>query len=101
MARVLCGTQRRWIKDGNPVVEEKGSRSQELRWETGGRRFLRLSLSVVSLCAGHHHVGITTAAAGTHQPLAPIEHGRFGTVASTHLGWVRFDLMLGTTCTRR
>jgi hypothetical protein len=50
-------------------------------------------------CAGHHHVGIATAAAGTHQPLAPIEHGRHRSEHKSRLGQVRPDA--GTTCTRR
>ena len=52
------------------------------------------SLGSVLPCAGHHHVGITTAAAGTHQPLAPIEDAGVGTVLSSHLGRIRLDLML-------
>ena len=34
------------------------------------------------------------AAAGTDQPLASIEHGRFGAVPSSHLGGVGLDLIL-------
>ena len=45
-------------------------------------------------CAGHHHVSITAAAAGTHQPLAPIEDAGIGAVPSSHLGGVGLDLML-------
>ena len=40
------------------------------------------------LGSGHDHIDLPAAAAGTHQPLAPIEYGRFGAVASSHLGVV-------------
>ena len=47
-----------------------------------------------SLPSGHDHIGRPAAAPGTHQPLAPIEYGRFGAVASSHLVRVGLDLML-------
>jgi hypothetical protein len=31
-----------------------------------------------------HHIDLPAAAAGTDQPLAPIEHGRFGAVTGSH-----------------
>jgi hypothetical protein len=45
------------------------------------------------LGASNHHVGLPAAAAGTDEPLAPIEHGRFGTIPSSHLGGIGLDLM--------
>jgi hypothetical protein len=43
---------------------------------------------------GITRAGLSRAAAlRTHQPLAPIEHERFGAVPSSHLGGVRLDLM--------
>jgi hypothetical protein len=33
------------------------------------------------------------AGAGADQPSAPIEHGPFGAIPSSHLGWVGFDLL--------
>ena len=44
-----------------------------------------------SLGSGHHHIDLPAATLRTHQPLAPIEHGRFGAVPSCHLGWVGLD----------
>jgi hypothetical protein len=52
----------------------------------------KLSLSL--LRSGHHHVDLSAAAAGTDQPLAPIENGGFGAVPSSHLGRIRLNLML-------
>ena len=51
-------------------------------------------LSRSPLRSGHHHIDLPAAAAGTDQPLAPIEHGRFGAVPGSHLGGVGLDLML-------
>jgi hypothetical protein len=44
--------------------------------------------------SGHHHVDLPAAALGTDEPLAPIEHGRFGAIPSSHLSRVWLDLML-------
>jgi hypothetical protein len=41
----------------------------------------------------HHHIDLTVAAVGIDHPLAPIEHGWFGAVPSSHLGGVGLDLM--------
>jgi hypothetical protein len=35
---------------------------------------------------GHDHIDFAAAAFTADQPLAPIEHGRFGAVANSHLG---------------
>jgi hypothetical protein len=43
---------------------------------------------------GHHHIGVPSAAAGTDKPLAPIEDAGVGAVPSSHLCWVRLELML-------
>jgi hypothetical protein len=43
------------------------------------------------LGSGEYHVDLPAAALRTHQPLAPIEHGRFGAVPSDHLGRVGLD----------
>src|ERR1700730_6004083 len=50
--------------------------------------------STLSALASNHHIDLPAAAAGTDQPLAPIEHGCFGAVPSGHLGWVRLRLVL-------
>jgi hypothetical protein len=44
--------------------------------------------------SSHHHIDLSAAAAGTDQPLAPIEDGRFGAVPSSHRGGIGLDLML-------
>jgi hypothetical protein len=43
--------------------------------------------------AGNHHIDLMTAAFGAHEPILPIEHGRFGAIPSSHLGGVWLDLM--------
>jgi len=40
------------------------------------------------LGASHRHIGLAAAAARTDEPLAPIEHGRFGALPSSHLGGI-------------
>ena len=37
------------------------------------------------LRSGQHHIDLPAASLGTYQPLAPIEHGRFGAVPGSHL----------------
>jgi hypothetical protein len=46
--------------------------------------------------ARYHHIGLSAAAFGADQLLAPIEHWRFGAVPSSHLGGVGLDLMLAS-----
>ena len=41
-----------------------------------------------------HHVDLMAPAAGTHEPLSPIEHGRSGAVPSGHLSRIWLGLML-------
>jgi hypothetical protein len=48
----------------------------------------------LSALASNHHIDPPAPAAGTDEPLAPIEHWRFGAVPSSHLGGVGLDLML-------
>jgi hypothetical protein len=43
---------------------------------------------------GYDHIDFAAAAFGADQPLAPIDHGRFGAVASSHLGGVGLNPML-------
>jgi hypothetical protein len=45
-------------------------------------------------CPAHHHIDLPAAAFGTDQPLAPIRHGLFAAVPSSHLGGIGLDLML-------
>jgi hypothetical protein len=45
------------------------------------------------LRSGEYHIDLPAAALRTHQPLAPIEHGRFGAVPGSHLGGIGFDLI--------
>jgi len=45
------------------------------------------------LGSAYHHIDLAAAAAGTDQPLAPIEHGRFGAVPLGHLGRIGLYLM--------
>jgi hypothetical protein len=42
----------------------------------------------------HHHVNLPATAAGTDQPLPPIEHGGPSPVPSSHFGGIGLDLML-------
>jgi hypothetical protein len=57
----------------------------------------RGTLPAAPLSRGHDHIDFAAATAGTDQPFAPIEHGRFGAVPCSHLGGIGFDLMLATT----
>jgi hypothetical protein len=41
----------------------------------------------------HHHIDPSAAAAGTDQPLAPINNRRVSTVPSSHLRGIGLDLM--------
>jgi hypothetical protein len=52
-----------------------------------------LAFKVHRFVSGQHHVDLPTAALRTHQPLAPIEHGRFGAVPGGHLDGVGLDLV--------
>jgi hypothetical protein len=45
------------------------------------------------LSPAHHHINRPAAAAGTDEPPAPIEDGRFDAAPSSHLGEVGLDLM--------
>jgi hypothetical protein len=58
------------------------------QWPIFGARLISSPLR-----SRHHHVDLSAAAAGTDQPLAPIEHGRFGAVPSSHLGRVGLNLV--------
>jgi hypothetical protein len=49
-----------------------------------------------TLGPAHDHIGLPSAAAGTDEPLAPIENAGVGAVASSHLCRVWLDLMLAT-----
>jgi hypothetical protein len=50
-------------------------------------------ISLALLAPAHHHIDLPAAAAGADPPLAPIEHGRFAAIPSSHLGGVGRDLM--------
>jgi cold shock CspA family protein len=41
-----------------------------------------------------HDIHLPAAAFGADQPLAPVEHGRFGAVPSSHINGIGLDLML-------
>jgi hypothetical protein len=41
----------------------------------------------------HHHIDLPAAASGTDQPTAPTDNRRFGTVLSSHIRGIGFDLM--------
>jgi hypothetical protein len=45
---------------------------------------LPASDEVAPLRPGHNHIDFAAAAAGADEPIAPIEHGRFGASASSH-----------------
>jgi hypothetical protein len=55
-------------------------------------RILQPALSLLG--SAYDHIDLTAAAFRADQPLAPIGHGRFGTVPLSHLGRVGLDLML-------
>ena len=40
--------------------------------------------------AAHHKADVAVAASRAHQPLAPIRHGRLGTIPASLLGGIRF-----------
>jgi hypothetical protein len=60
--------------------------SNSAHWQ--GRRRL------TPLGPAHHHINLPASAAGTDEPFAPTEHGRFGAEPSSHLGGIGLDLML-------
>jgi hypothetical protein len=47
---------------------------------------VRSSRLPVTLRPGHDHIDFAAAAFGTDEPIAPVEHGRFGAVPRSHLG---------------
>jgi hypothetical protein len=53
-----------------------------------------LVVALPPLSPGHHHIDLPAAAAGADQPLAPIEHGLFGPIPSSHLRGIGLYLML-------
>ena len=52
------------------------------------------AVALPPLGPAHHHIDPPAPASGTDQPLAPVEHGRFGAVPRSHLGGIGLNLML-------
>jgi hypothetical protein len=52
------------------------------------------AVALPPLSPAHHRIDLPAAAVRTDEPGAPIEHGRFGAVPSSHLGGIGLDLML-------
>jgi hypothetical protein len=61
----------------------------------GVKGFAAAVLLLSTLGSAYNHISLPAAAAGTHQPLAPIEDVGAGAVPNGHLGGIGLDLMAG------